>query len=74
MKWVQLSSAQKQKFSKEKQNKILKLERKTAKLTNFFTQVPQHDTQILHQKQLVNLGIDAITSESKIDDIRNIEA
>ena len=47
MKCVQLSGTQKRKLSKMKQEKALDLESKSAKLTDFFTQVPQHDTLIL---------------------------
>ena len=48
---VQLSGAQKRKLPKKKPVKTLDLESKAAKLTVFFTQVPQYDIPILDQNQ-----------------------
>ncbi len=77
MKRVQLSGAHKRKLAKEKQEKTLDLQSKTAKLTDFFTQVPrpqrQHDILILNQNQSPSSEVDTnttlITSKSKYDDV-----
>ena len=73
MKCVQFSSAQKPKLSKRKQEKTLDLESKTAKLSDFFTQVPEHDIPIPDQNQSPSSEVDTnttlITSKSKYDDV-----
>ena len=67
---------EKPKLSKKKQEKTLDLESKT-KLTDFFTQVPQHDIPIPDQNQSLSSEVDTnttlITSKSKYDDLGIIE-
>ena len=68
----------KTKLSKRKQEKSLDLiKSKTAKLTDFFTQVPQHDIQVPDQNQSSSSEVDTkttlITSKSKYDDVGIIE-
>ena len=81
MKRIQLSSAQKRKLSKEKQENTLDLMSKTVKLTDFFTQVPrpqrQHDIPIMNQNQSPSSELDTnttlITSKLKPKDVRITE-
>ena len=57
-----VNGAQKQKLSKMKREKALDLESKSAKLTDFFTQVPQHDILIPDQNQSPSSEVDPNTS------------
>ena len=58
-------------YQKGNKRKTLDLVSKTAKLTDFFTQVPQHDIPILDQNQSPSSEVDTnttlITSKSKYD-------
>ena len=76
MKRVQLSGEQKRKLSQKKQEKTLNFVSKTAKLTDFFSQVPQHDISNSDQNQSLSSEVDTtttlITSKLKYNDIGTI--
>ncbi len=61
--------AHKRKLSKEKQENNLDLQSKTAKLTDFFTQVPrpqrQHDIPILNETQSTSSEVETVEQLEK---------